>query len=89
MDVDELLPRLASLTLSGSRAHDLALRVRYTGLAVTNLAVETDPAAALDRALEQTGLGGRLYILPTYTAMLDLRAVLDQRGATTAFWSGA
>ena len=89
VDVDELLPRLASLTLSGSRAHDLALRVRYTGLAVTNLAVETDPAAALDRALEQTGLGGRLYILPTYTAMLDLRAVLDQRGATTAFWSGA
>jgi lipid II isoglutaminyl synthase (glutamine-hydrolysing) len=89
VDLEEVLARVASLTLSGSRAHDLALRVRYSGASVANVMVEPDPGRALDHALEQAGTGGRLYSLPTYTAMLDLRAILDQRGVTTSFWSGA
>lgn len=89
VDLDDMLPRLASLTLSGARAHDLALRVRYSGIPVQNLSVQPHPGRALDHALGQVGTGGRLYALPTYTAMLDLRAILDQRGVTTSFWSGA
>ena len=39
-----------------------------------------EPAAAFDMALQACGPNGRLYVLPTYTAMLDFRHVLANRG---------
>jgi hypothetical protein len=27
-----------------------------------------------------------VFVIPTYTALLDLRAELTRRGATTSFW---
>ena len=89
-DVDyELLleqDRLASLTLSGTRAHDLALRFRYAGADPTRTTVVPEPAAALDTALQACGPDGRLYVLPTYTAMLEVRGVLASRGLVRQFW---
>ncbi len=89
-DVDyELLldqDRLASVTLGGTRAHDLALRFRYAGADAARMAVVPEPAAALDTALQACGPTGRLYVLPTYTAMLDFRAVLANRGLVREFW---
>ena len=89
-DVDyELLlegDRLASLTVSGTRAHDLALRFRYAGLDPTKMSVVSEPAAAFDMALQACGPEGRVYVLPTYTAMLDFRRVLADRGLVPAFW---
>lgn len=89
-DVDyELLldqDRLASLTLGGTRAHDLALRFRYAGADATRIAVVPEPAAAFDTALQACGPNGRLYVLPTYTAMLDFRGVLASRGLVREFW---
>ena len=89
-DVDyELLlegDRLASLTLGGTRAHDLALRFRYAGLDPTKMSVVSEPAAAFDMALQACGPEGRVYVLPTYTAMLDFRRVLAERGLVPEFW---
>ncbi len=89
-DVDyELLlerDRLASLTLGGARAHDLALRFRYAGVDATRMAVVPEPAAAFDTALGACGPSGSLYVLPTYTAMLDFRGVLASRGLVREFW---
>ena len=89
-DVDyELLvadDRPESLTLSGDRAHDLALRFRYAGLGAARMSVVPEPAAALDTALGAAGPGGRVYVLPTYTAMLDFRRVLADRGLVPEFW---
>ncbi len=86
VDYEPLLPRLASLTLTGDRAYDLALRFRYAGLAAERMRVVPDPEAALDTALAATPAGGTLYALPTYTAMLDLRRRLVRRGAAQDFW---
>ena len=36
--------------------------------------------AALDRGLALTPPGGELVVLPTYTAMLGLRAIATDRG---------
>ena len=89
-DVDyELLldqDRLTSLTLGGTRAHDLALRFRYAGADSTRMSVVPEPAAAFDMALQACGPNGRLYVLPTYTAMLDFRHVLANRGLVGKFW---
>lgn len=86
VDVEQLLPRLGSLTLTGDRAHELGLRFRYAGLPRDGMVVQPDLEAALDSALAATPEGSALSVLPTYTAMLDLRALLVRRGAADHFW---
>jgi len=41
--------------------------------------VESDIGRALSVALERTGPDGTLYVLPTYTAMLELKDELARR----------
>ncbi|MGD9694653.1 MAG: MurT ligase domain-containing protein [Thermoleophilia bacterium] len=86
VDYEPLLERAASLVLTGDRAYDLALRMRYAGLPADRMRVVPEPEAALDAAVAGTPAGGTLYVLPTYTAMLGLRETLVRRGAAEAFW---
>ena len=86
VDYEPLLERAASLTVTGDRAYDLALRVRYSGVGADRMTVVPDPEAALDAAVAAVPPGGTLYVLPTYTAMLGLRETLVRRGAAEAFW---
>ena len=86
VDYEPLLERAASLTLTGDRAYDLALRMRYAGLADERMSVIPEPEAALDHAVACTPIGDTLYVLPTYTAMLGLRELLVGRGVAEAFW---
>ncbi|MGH2517038.1 MAG: MurT ligase domain-containing protein [Ktedonobacterales bacterium] len=74
----------ASLTVSGRRAYDLALRLKYAGAPVA--AIEPDVPRALDEALSRTPPGERLYVVPTYTAMLAVRAELERRGYAPHYW---
>ena len=76
----------SSLTLGGTRAHDLALRFRYAGAGPTDFSVVPEPSAAFDAAVDACGPDGRVYVLPTYTAMLDFRRVLADRGHVRRFW---
>jgi len=89
VDWEPLDGRLASLTISGDRAYDLALRFRYGGFDLTEATVEPDLARALDEALAATPRRATLHALPTYTAMLDLRAELTRRGLVDAFWEAS
>ncbi len=59
--------------------------LKYAGWP-TARAVEHGPAALLDAILAGTAPGDDVFVLPTYTAMLDLRAELQRRGAVGAFW---
>ena len=79
-DFELLAPRVRSVVCSGTRAAELALRLKYAGIDMQLIAVEPRLDAALDRALDGDS---RLYALPTYTAMLELRALLVRRGAAT------
>jgi len=87
VDWEPLDGQLASLTISGDRAWDLALRFRYAGFDMTTITVEPDTARALDIAIESTPAASTLHALATYTAMLDLRAELTRRGHVDAYWS--
>ena len=86
VDWEPLLPRVRRLTATGERAADLALRFRYAGLPDDRLHVIPDHSAALTDALAATPEGARLEVLPTYTAMHDIRADLVARGAAGDFW---
>jgi len=86
-DFELLAPRVRSAVCSGTRAAELALRLKYAGVEASRLRVQADLPAALDAAL--SGLEGerrQLYALPTYTAMLELREELGRRGHVKSFW---
>jgi lipid II isoglutaminyl synthase (glutamine-hydrolysing) len=89
VDYEPLLPRLATLTVTGDRAYDMALRFAYAGFPRERIRVETDPARAFDVGLGDVDAGATLYVLPTYTAMLELRAILARRGLVGEFWRDA
>jgi UDP-N-acetylmuramyl tripeptide synthase len=85
-DVDfELLKAKARVVVpAGSRAHDLAVRLKYAGVKAES--PETDPAKALDALIKVTEDGETAHLLCTYTAMLDLRAELVRRGWAKPYW---
>jgi isopentenyl diphosphate isomerase/L-lactate dehydrogenase-like FMN-dependent dehydrogenase len=65
-------------TCSGARAEEMALRLKYAGIDAP-IEVERDLGASVDRAVA-TAAGERLFALPTYTALLELRDLLARRG---------
>ncbi|MFN8557664.1 MAG: Mur ligase family protein [Dehalococcoidia bacterium] len=85
VDYETIAGRAALIVASGTRAADLALRLRYAGLK-GELLVEPDTRAAVSRAVTATPLGSRLYTLPTYTAMLEVRERLARLAGGRRFW---
>ena len=85
-DFEMLAGRVRHVTCAGTRAAELALRLKYAGMAPDRLSVVPALDAALDAAL-QGAPDGRLFALPTYTALLELRSELQHRGHVAAFWS--
>ena len=142
VDFEQTLQRFAKLTIAGTRARDLALRLKYAGLdtqamviappaplraarkperaaAVKRrqrpgrrasrqaelplveqettgaLSLDTQPqtpgntygiAQALDQAISRTPEGETLFIVPTYTGLLEIHRELERRGLTPHYW---
>jgi UDP-N-acetylmuramyl tripeptide synthase len=80
-DAELLAGRVRTATCSGTRAPELAVRLKYAGVPVDRIVIEPDLARALDAALATGPTSTPLYALPTYTAMLALREELVARGA--------
>jgi hypothetical protein len=79
-----LAPRVRRMTCSGTRAAELALRMKYAGVEAGRLRVVEDLEDGLDAALAEGE--GALYALPTYTALLELRELLARRGQAKEYW---
>jgi UDP-N-acetylmuramyl tripeptide synthase len=77
-DFEVLSGRVSHITCSGTRAEEMALRLKYAGVDAA-IQVERDLGRSLDSAVA-SGNGGPLYALPTYTALLELRDLLSARG---------
>lgn len=148
IDFEQAMEVFATLTLAGTRARDLALRLKYAGIdrqamviapsaplraerkeervqaaakkrqkqgKRTASGLERTPgelppvehettgalpviippkapdkaygiAQALDRAIEQTPEGETLFIVPTYTGLLEIHRELERRGLTPHYW---
>jgi lipid II isoglutaminyl synthase (glutamine-hydrolysing) len=89
VDFEPLLASLEHVVVTGSRAHELALRFKYGGLDPAAIEVEPELDRALDRGLALTPAGEELPVLPTYTAMLALRRIAADRGLVRPYWQAA
>jgi UDP-N-acetylmuramyl tripeptide synthase len=78
-DFEVLAGRVRSLTCSGTRAEEMALRFKYAGIDARP-AIDRDLASSLDAAVERGDRTRPLFALPTYTALLELRDTLASRG---------
>jgi lipid II isoglutaminyl synthase (glutamine-hydrolysing) len=79
-DFELLRGRVGAVTCSGTRAEEMALRLKYAGVDARP-EVDRDLASSLDAAVERGRDRARpLYALPTYTALLELRDLLTRRG---------
>jgi lipid II isoglutaminyl synthase (glutamine-hydrolysing) len=87
-DFEMLAGRVRRVTCAGTRAAELAVRLKYAGVPADRLFVVPGVAGALDAALADV-CAGRLYVLPTYTALLELRGELAGRGHAVPFWEPA
>jgi UDP-N-acetylmuramyl tripeptide synthase len=86
VDFEELAPQVASLTVSGTKAEELAMRFKYAGVPEQAVTLVHGRPAALDAALRQAGPGGTLYILAGYTPLMELRRAMNGRGWVAPFW---
>ncbi|HEY5977126.1 MAG TPA: MurT ligase domain-containing protein [Solirubrobacterales bacterium] len=83
-DFELLAGSVRRVTCAGTRAPEIALRLKYAGWPEESIAVEESIPASLDRAVEDAP--ARLFALPTYTALLELRKLLSDRGLAKEFW---
>ncbi len=75
--------RIEQVIVSGDRALDMRVRIKYAGIEDRFIRVERD----YDRLIEQlSAQESPVYIMPTYTAMLDLRQKIIRRVGGTEFW---
>jgi UDP-N-acetylmuramyl tripeptide synthase len=87
-DFELLAGRVRRATCSGSRAPELALRLKYAGIDPARIRVQADlPSALREAASDGSDPQTPLYALPTYTAMLALRELLVARGEASSAWS--
>jgi UDP-N-acetylmuramyl tripeptide synthase len=83
-DFELLAGAVRRVTCAGTRAPEMALRLKYAGWPVERIAVVRGVEESLDAALAEAP--ERLFALPTYTALLELHKVLSGRGLTKDFW---
>lgn len=104
VDFERCVGNSSTLVVAGSRALDLALRLKYAGVSQEDMQI-VPPAPlrssrrdgqaaqyglkqAIDSALQRTPEGETLFIVPTYTGLLAVHQELERRGLTSHYWEG-
>jgi UDP-N-acetylmuramyl tripeptide synthase len=94
-DFELLADSVRRVTCAGTRAPEMALRLKYAGCPLERIEVVPEIEASLDAAVAAAASEGaiaprkskaRLFALPTYTALIELRKLLADRGLAKEFW---
>ena len=84
-DFELLAGHLRRVVCSGTRAAEMAVRLKYAGVDPSTIEVVDGIERSLDEAI--AGSNGRVFALPTYTALLELRTLLSGRGLAKDYWA--
>jgi UDP-N-acetylmuramyl tripeptide synthase len=80
VDFESIASRLKRVTVTGTRAPELANRLKYAGVDPSRMTVNEDRRRALDIALAGVEPAGQLTILAGYTPTIELRGLMHERG---------
>jgi len=83
-DFERLAGGLRRVTCAGTRAADLALRLRYAGVPADRLAVCEPVEVALGRSAAEAD--GNVVVLANYTAMLEVRELVAEQRFADRYW---
>ncbi|MBR3473969.1 MAG: DUF1727 domain-containing protein [Oscillospiraceae bacterium] len=75
--------RMKQVVVSGDRALDMRVRIKYAGVADEKIRVERDYHRLVDWAAQQEL---PVFLMPTYTAMLELRQAVVHKVGGAEFW---
>jgi lipid II isoglutaminyl synthase (glutamine-hydrolysing) len=84
-DFELLADGVRRVICAGTRAPEMALRLKYAGWPQDSIEVIEPIESSLDQAVSAAPT--RLFALPTYTALLELRTLLSHRGLAADFWA--
>jgi UDP-N-acetylmuramyl tripeptide synthase len=83
-DFELLAGDVRRVICAGTRAPEMALRLKYAGWPEDSIEVIDSIEGSLDQAV--SAAPDRLFALPTYTALLELRKLLADRGLAADYW---
>jgi lipid II isoglutaminyl synthase (glutamine-hydrolysing) len=90
VDFDSLRGLIPSPVVTGNRAHDLTVRLKYAGwlgtTKATTLTTEPDPVRAFQLSLARTPPGEPLWLVSTSIALQQVRRWLRQQGFVREVW---
>lgn len=78
-------PHMRQIYVSGDRAEDMQLRLKYAGCSEKDVILVKDNRELLQQMKESSRPS---FILPNYTSMLALRKVLSDATGAADFWKG-
>jgi len=82
----QVAPKIGKFYVSGTRAEDMALRLKYAGIGTKNIVIFKDYREMVYAGLANTPRGSSFCMLPTYTAMFDIRRHLKEMFGLKEFW---
>jgi hypothetical protein len=75
---------IQQLLIAGIRNYDMAIRLKISGFNTENFKVSQDFDNLLDNI--KNSPSGFIYVLSTYTAMIDFRKYLHSKGYIKKLW---
>lgn len=84
-ELELLKGKTKKIFLSGLRALELGVRLKYAE-SLNEVTIETNLKNCLEKGLSEIEPGETLYVLPTYTAMMEIRNLLVKQGYAQSFW---
>lgn len=86
-DFEKLAGQTRSVVCSGTRAAEMAVRLKYAGIPSDSIRVDGEVGRSMISAMGRAT--GTLYVLPTYTALLELKDFLAGERDLQPFWEGS
>jgi len=84
VNLELLANRKKPIIVTGLRAYDIALRLKYAGIKKTQILIQPKPERAIQQLKTQNP--PPLHLLATYTAMLQIRRILNKQKEIKPTW---